>query len=150
MFHSMLEARPDEQEVFNRVCMPIALIPDDDISFRWHFGCDKNGQRLLSKRMSGLELCGFILHHMVGILAQKLLSSNPSVEAEFRRILLKIQSMKLEELDEVLPWIQVIWRHEEDDIVLLDLKQKTVISSKRSVFSAPTIVRNGLDESWCW
>ena len=63
---------------------------DEHICFSWHFGCHSNGQRILNRRMSGLEICRFIVPHMYAILASGLFDKNASAKKEFQKILNKI------------------------------------------------------------
>ena len=131
-YHSDTPKRPDEYEQMqHRARVPVYLPPDEQVSFSWHFGCDANGQRILQRRMSGFELCQFIYPHIVNLTDSRMFEVNPRIEQELLLIRKKIESMTVDQLDEVLPWLQVVWRNEEDDIILLNLNQNEIVSSRR-------------------
>ena len=102
---------------------------DDPIIFKWHFQ-----KGMLDKRMSGLELAIFIIPHMQAILDCRLLGDNLEIENEFRNFLIRIATTPRTKLDEVLPWLQVEYRKEEDDLITLNASEM-VVHSKRLIYS---------------
>lgn len=97
-------------------------VPPDDgkpTNFKWHF------QRgLLKPRMSGLELCEFVLKHMSAILGQGLLKAHPRIEVEFKTIFLVLVTSPKRVIDRLLPWIRVEYHEQEDDIIYLNMFEK--------------------------
>ncbi len=96
------------------------VAPDDGtpIIFHWHF------QRgILQKRMSGLELAGFLLHHMPSIVP--LLSDYPRVQREFQAMLMLLVMSPRAAIDRLLPWIRAVIAEEEDDVIHMSLFDKT-------------------------
>lgn len=96
-----------------------AHVPIDDgepIVFKWHWP-----RGVLAKRMSGLELSGFILNQMAAILGMGILSDHPRIEDEFRAMFVKLATEPRAVLDELLTWIRVEYHQEEDDIIYLSL-----------------------------
>lgn len=110
-----------------------AHIPKDDggdIRFKWHFP-----KGMLKPRMSGLELAGFILSHMPHVIG--FFSHQPRVYAEFAKLLYRLVNMSEDKLDEVLPWIRVVYASEEDDIIYLNLNCKTPVLEGPKHFVMP-------------
>jgi hypothetical protein len=94
-----------------------AQVPPDDgspVEFKWHFP-----RGTLAKRMSALELLGFLLGHMDGVAS--LLSAHPRVHREFLLLKERFLTWPRDRLDEVQGWAQSHVRREEDDIVYLRL-----------------------------
>lgn len=134
MYHSEKQViEKDEFAVLRHKAMThheARIIHDNDpIIFKWHFQ-----KGMLDKRMSGLELAIFIIPHMQSILDCRLLSDNLDIENEFRNFLVRIATTPKEKLDEVLPWLQVEYRKEEDDLITLNASEM-VVHSKRLLYS---------------
>jgi hypothetical protein len=94
-------------------------IVDDNgpIIFNWHLE-----RGILAERMSGLELCSFIISHIPNLIP--LFDGHPRVQLEMLQIFNKITQMPVNALDEVLPWIQSVTRTGPDDIITLNLSRK--------------------------
>lgn len=107
-------------------------VPPDDggpISFKWHFP-----RGMLSKNMSGYELAEFVLKHMAAVIGMGLIKDHPRVEKEFEAMFVKLATSPKEVLDNLLSWIRVEWRKEEDDIIHMSLFDKTQITNNKSIF----------------
>jgi hypothetical protein len=92
-------------------------VPPDDgsaVEFKWHFP-----RGTLAKRMSALELFGFLLRHMDGVAG--LLSDHPRIHAEFLLLRERFLTWPKDRLDDVHGWCQSHVRRESDDIVYLSL-----------------------------
>jgi hypothetical protein len=92
----------------------------DTNTFKWHFP-----RGMLSPRMSGLELCEFVLNHMQGVICCGLLSGYPQVEAEFKAMFVKLSTSPREVIDRILPWIRVEYHEHDDDIIHMSLFDQT-------------------------
>jgi hypothetical protein len=107
-----LSCKPMIKDFIHRTEVP----PDDGgpITFQWHF------QRgILKPRMSGLELCEFVITHMPAIIP--LLSDHPRVQSEFYSMLLLMVSTPKSKLDELLPWIRTVVKQADDDVIHMSL-----------------------------
>lgn len=104
-------------------------IDNEPINFEWHF------QRgLLSPRMSGLELCEFVLKHMQSILSAKLLDNHPKIHTEFHAMFILLSTSPAKLIDRLLPWIKVKYHEQDDDIVFLSLFNKEPQKSGATYF----------------
>ena len=72
---------------------------------------------ILSRRMSGLELAGFVVSHMPTITG--LLAHMPTIQREFLSLYNRIVSMEPSVLDEIHQWFTVEYHEHEDDAIVM-------------------------------
>jgi hypothetical protein len=92
---------------------------DEIHKFRFAF---KRGE--LDARMSGLELCAFVIGHMRAVLAMRLLDYRADIEIAFAALYQKLTTDPRAVLDELLPWIRVEKGLDDNDYIYLNIHEK--------------------------
>lgn len=108
----------------------VNIPPDNggEISFHWHWP-----RGTFEPRMSALEIAAFLMPHMPSVLP--FFSGHPRVYAEFQAMLVRLASSPTEALDEVLSWIQPVVRTQADDLIVLNIRAKAVLSKAPTTFA---------------
>lgn len=89
---------------------------NEHVTFQWHF------QRgILDKRMSALELAGFILSQMLPIQGLLTHFKNQAILRDWQIMYLRLALWPEQVLDEMLPWIRSEPCEQEDSLIVLDL-----------------------------
>lgn len=107
-------------------------VPKEDntpIRFKWHFP-----RGTLSKHMSGYELGIFVLKHMQACLGQGLFDAHPKIKNEFEAMFFKLATSPKEVLDQLLGWIKVKLREDENDIIYMSLYDNNPEYNTRKYF----------------
>lgn len=92
-------------------------VPPDtggNVTFKWHWP-----RGVLSKRMSALEICEFILPHMPSIVP--LFADHKRVQAEFQAMLVVLATSPKSAIDRLLPWVKPRIGTEEDDLIFMQI-----------------------------
>ena len=118
-----MDILPNGMEVLNhKTFVKYDGLDDGPVVFKWHWP-----RGTFAKRMSALEIAGFLMPHMPHIVP--LLSDHPRVQAEFRALLVRLATWPAAVLDEVVPWIKSVTRAEEDEIIELNLFSREAVPS---------------------